>query len=184
MKETYSRQRQLMVLCLLTDTVWRNWWEALFLALWKSLKPQMSEFGVSELEWGTELPLSALWKSCPWHAPPLKHSYGKIIFTNLEPTDSNRWKQQCEGVCEAAVTEFQREFPWHTVLRTVHKHASLYEVLNLLSPKTFCRLEITLLESTSNLLRRAGAAQLRCLAVQIFLQYSREYGLQRSVRDH
>lgn len=68
----------------------------------------MSEFGVSGLEWGTELPLSALWKPCPLHTPPLKHSYGKIIFTNLEPIGSNCWKQQCEGVCEAAVTEFQR----------------------------------------------------------------------------
>lgn len=44
----------------------------------------MSEFGVSELEWGAELPLSSLWKSCPWHAAPLKHSYEKIILTNLQ----------------------------------------------------------------------------------------------------
>lgn len=107
---------------------------------------------------GSRTPTLCSWKCCPWHAPP---QYSTLIFTDSEPVGSNSWKHQWQN---------SRENSTGTLF--------LSAVLNplLFSPK--------ILQAGSNPLREhfqpAQEGRGRNLAVQIFPQYSREYGLQRS----
>lgn len=144
----------------------------------------MSEFGVSELEWGTELPLFSLWKSYPWHAPPLKHSYDKIIFTSFEPIGRNCWRQQrgCLWGCSGRIPE--RISLAHCSSQDSTQPCLAVSTAESSPSQNVLQAGSNPLREHFQLLRRAGADQLRCLAVQIFLQYSREYDLQRSARDH
>lgn len=134
----------------------------------------MSEFGVSELDWGAELPLLSPWKSCPWHASLLKHRY-KIISLTLK---------QLVAVAGTAVRVSVRlqcqnskeDFPG-----TLHNHVS---VLNLPIPKKRCRLAGNPLREHFQPAQEGRGRLAEMFGCAGVLQYSREYGLQMSAQDH